>query len=245
MSLGKCCISGHIHTGEPTGSMQEIGGVPTYVSLPSGDYDKTKALLFLTDVFGLPLPNNRLLADTFAANGIAVYAPELFNGEAIDMEAMHGGKVDIGAWLSTHGADVTRPVAEKVIAALKAQGVTRFAATGYCYGARLVADFVLNDTIQVAIVAHPSLLKVPEDLEALNKKSTPMLWHNALKDYHFGPEQQATAKKILGDNSAHVFMDWEGQEHGFAIRGDSDQPEVKAAAEGAFKASVEFIKKHL
>ncbi|GAA5934780.1 hypothetical protein JCM1841_005044 [Sporobolomyces salmonicolor] len=245
MSLGKCCVSGHIHTGEPTGSIQEIGGVSTYVSLPSGDYDKTKALLFLTDVFGLPLPNNRLLADTFAASGIAVYAPDLFNGEAIDMEAMHGGKVDLPAWLSTHGADVTRPVAEKVIAALKAQGVTRFAATGYCYGARLVADFVLNDTIQVAIVAHPSLLQVPEDLEALNKKSTPFLWHNALKDYHFGPEQQATAKKILGDNSAHVFIDWEGQEHGFAIRGDSDKPDVKAAAEGAFKASAEFIKKHL
>ncbi|GAA5966325.1 hypothetical protein JCM21900_003096, partial [Sporobolomyces salmonicolor] len=233
------------HTGVPTGPNPVIGGVSTYVSLPSGDYDKTKALLFLTDVFGLPLPNNRLLADTFAASGIAVYAPDLFNGEAIDMEAMHGGKVDLPAWLSTHGADVTRPVAEKVIAALKAQGVTRFAATGYCYGARLVADFVLNDTIQVAIVAHPSLLQVPEDLEALNKKSTPFLWHNALKDYHFGPEQQATAKKILGDNSAHVFIDWEGQEHGFAIRGDSDKPDVKAAAEGAFKASAEFIKKHL
>ena len=38
------------------------------------------------------------------------------------------------AWLGKHGSDVTRPPLDAVIAALKEQGITSFAATGYCFG---------------------------------------------------------------------------------------------------------------
>jgi dienelactone hydrolase len=38
------------------------------------------------------------------------------------------------AWLANHGSDKTRPPLDKVIAALKEQGVTKFGATGYCFG---------------------------------------------------------------------------------------------------------------
>jgi dienelactone hydrolase len=37
-------------------------------------------------------------------------------------------------WLANHGADQTRPPLDKVIAALKAEGITKFGATGYCFG---------------------------------------------------------------------------------------------------------------
>jgi len=36
-----------------------------------------------------------------------------------------------------------------------------------------------------------------------------------------------------------------GCTHGFAVRGDMNNPEVKAGKEGAFKASVEWFLKHL
>lgn len=40
--------------------MQTIGGASVYVTLPTGDYDRTKAVLFLTDVFELKLENNKV-----------------------------------------------------------------------------------------------------------------------------------------------------------------------------------------
>lgn len=60
MSLKSCCISGVSHEGTEEGTLQTIGGTSTYVALPKGTYDKTKALLFLTDVFGLELQNNKV-----------------------------------------------------------------------------------------------------------------------------------------------------------------------------------------
>ena len=48
---------------------------------PTGEYDKEKAILFITDVFGTELINARLLADDFARNGYQTYAPDLFEGD--------------------------------------------------------------------------------------------------------------------------------------------------------------------
>jgi hypothetical protein len=52
--------TGYSHAGTPSGKIEIIGGTPVYVALPTGDYDTTKALLFLTDVFGLELENNKV-----------------------------------------------------------------------------------------------------------------------------------------------------------------------------------------
>ena len=85
---------------------------------------------------------------------------------------------------------MTRPTLNKVLEALKAEGVTTFAATGYCFGGkfwflfsltkkskvddvelilydpgRYVFDLAFDNILSVAAVSHPSLLKVPEDLE--------------------------------------------------------------------------------
>ena len=39
------------------GEWEKIGGVNLYVATPSGDYPQNKAVIFLTDVFGLQIPN--------------------------------------------------------------------------------------------------------------------------------------------------------------------------------------------
>ena len=43
----------------------------------------------------------------------------------------------LDAWLLKHGNDETRPNVDKVIAALKEQGVKAFGVTGYCFGGTL------------------------------------------------------------------------------------------------------------
>jgi len=98
-------------------------------------------------------------------------------------------------WFPNHTQEKTRPTLDKVVEALKAEGVTSFAATGYCFGGafcslmtrsrdhinldligdlgRYVFDLAFDNIIKVAAVSHPSLLKVPEDLEVRLSISRP------------------------------------------------------------------------
>ena len=79
-TLGKCCVTGHLHEGTPKGRVETLNGLSTYVSPPK-DGSKKKALLFVVDVFGYELNNSRLLADEYAANGYYVYMPDFLQGE--------------------------------------------------------------------------------------------------------------------------------------------------------------------
>jgi len=248
MSLGSCCFSGVVHEGTPKGSIATLNGVTgNYVALPSGEYDKTKALLFLPDAFGASLVNAQLLADSFAENGIPTYVIDYLYGDPVPAEAMSNPSFDWQAWFAKHGSTDTRPLLDKAIEGLKAQGITTFAATGYCFGGRYVTDLVLDQKIKVAVVAHPSLLKVPEDLLALKEKAPtiPFLWNNAELDYMFNLEQQAKAEEIFKGMDSYVLTTHKGCEHGFAVRGDMSNPLVKAGKETAFEATVKFVKAHL
>lgn len=44
----------------PTGTFEEIGGVRSYVATPTVEYPKDKAILYLTDIFGIDLPNHQV-----------------------------------------------------------------------------------------------------------------------------------------------------------------------------------------
>jgi len=255
MSLCDDCIKGVRHEGTPTGKMETWDGVSVYVALPEGDYSKEKAILYLPDAMGIQSDNAKLLMDDFALNGFAVYGIDYYNGEPIPMGAMvkHGqtvaGGFDIMAWVGRHGADVTNPPLYKVIDALKAKGITRFGATGYCFGGRYVFNLGFENIIHVAVCAHPSLLKCPEDLERYSKESKAPLLINACEvDQQFPLAAQAQADEILGGGKfapGYVKTYAEGCVHGFAVRGDLKDPKVVAGKENAFKASVEYFKKYL
>lgn len=95
---------------------------------------EAEADLQSTDVFGMEFINNQLLADAFAKHGIKTYLIDYLQGDAIPPEAMNTGKFDLGAWFQKHTDNDIRPPTDKVVAALKAQGVTKIAANGYCLG---------------------------------------------------------------------------------------------------------------
>ncbi|KAH9933399.1 alpha/beta-hydrolase [Fomitopsis serialis] len=235
MSEGLCqhCVSGVRHEGTPEGKIEKIGGIECYVATPSGDYDKTKVVLFLTDVFGIPLNNNKLLADTFASNGYKTVIPDILSNDAVAEDAFSApGKFDIGAWFASHGPDVWKPIVDSVVAALKAEGVTRIGTTGYCFGAPPALYLAYSNTSAVTVVSHPSLLK-PESLELRGRPQFP-------------PDFQAKSDEIFkGFAPGYERTYWDGCTHGFAVRGDMSDPKVKAGKEGAFEAAVKFFKKHL
>ena len=61
----------------------------------------------------------------------------------------------------------------------------------------------------------------------------------------FPIEAQAKADELLGNGKfapGYRREFFEGCMHGFAVRGDLNDPKVKAGKEGAFKATVEWLK---
>ncbi|GJJ11185.1 hypothetical protein Clacol_005417 [Clathrus columnatus] len=184
------CVTGITHKGTPIGSIKQIGGHDTYVSLPKKDYSKDKAVLLLPDIFGIQFINCKLLADDFARSGLAVYAPDYLNGDP---------------------APEPNP--------------------------------------KVAATAHPSFLRVPEDQEKLLRLSkAPILINGAEVDQQYPIESQLKGDEILGSGKyepGYKRIFWPGTTHGFAVRGDLNNPEVKMAKEGAFKATMEFFYEHL
>jgi dienelactone hydrolase len=249
MSLCKDCVKGVTHEGTPQGKWEEIGGVKSYVATPAGEYPKEKAILFLPDVFGAELINARLLADDFAANGLKTIIPDYLEGDAIPADALNKGNFDLPSWLAKHGPEKTRPPLDKVVEALKLQGVLDFAATGYCFGGRYTFDLAFDNIIKVSVVSHPSLLKVPEDLEKyISTSKAPLLINSCPVDTQFPPESSAQADEIFGNGKfapGYKREYFEGCSHGFAVRGDMSDPNAKAGKEGAFKAAVEYILKYL
>ncbi|KZP30515.1 alpha/beta-hydrolase [Athelia psychrophila] len=251
MSHCDACFQGVRHEGEPEGNYKKIGDVECYVATPKGDHAKDKAVLFLTDVFGMQLVNNRLLTDDFANNGFKTILVDLFGGEPYPEDYLSGGAANFNReeWMTKNDYATTRHVLDKVIAALKADGVEKLGSTGYCYGARHVFDLAFDSITAVSVVAHPTRFQIPDDLEKyLNNAKAPLLINSCTVDRAFPEEAQIKADETLGDGKftpGYRRAHWEGCTHGFAVRGDMSDPKVKAGKEGAFKESVEWFRKYL
>lgn len=94
--------------------------------------------------------------------------PDIVNNDPAPFDALDpGSNWDFMAWLGKHGGETILPVLDKVVPALQKSGITKLAALGYCYGARPAFDLAFVNTVSVVVVSHPSLLKVPDDIEVL------------------------------------------------------------------------------
>ncbi|TRM64199.1 dienelactone hydrolase [Schizophyllum amplum] len=256
MSLCDDCFRGVRWTGTPSGTIEKINEVECYVATPEGAYAPDKVLLFLPDVFGMQALNNQLLADDFAANGFKTVIPDFLNGDPAPADALDPGSTwNSTAWRPKHGAEQTRPTLDRVVEGLRRQGVTAFGATGYCFGARYVFDLAFDGVLRAAAVAHPSLLKIPDDAEQFARTSVPLLVESCEVDRSFSAEAAAAMDVIMEgvttvvegkqEPLSYKRTHWAGCKHGFAVRGDPEDPNARAAKEGAFKDTVEWMKQWL
>ncbi|KIM77956.1 hypothetical protein PILCRDRAFT_76110, partial [Piloderma croceum F 1598] len=225
------CHPGVRHEGVPEGKFEKIDDVDCYIATPTGDYAKDKVVLFLTDAFGPGLVNNQLLADGFANNGFKTVVPDYFFGDSVPPHVMSGAVsarlgpgFNVQEWLGRQDFVKIREALDKIITVLKAEGVTRFGATGYCFGGRLVFDLAFENIINVSVVAHPSRLTVPDDLDKyLSLSKAPLLINSCTTDSQFPHEAQIKADEILGDGKftpGYVREYFDGCTHGFAVRGE-------------------------
>ncbi|KAI0685283.1 dienelactone hydrolase endo-1,3,1,4-beta-D-glucanase [Cerioporus squamosus] len=242
------CFKGVRHEGQPEGKIEKIRGVECYIATPTGDYPKDKVVLFLTDVFGIPLNNNKLLADDFARNGYRTVMPDILAGDALPEDAFTRTDFDREAWIARHGFESWVSEVDAVVAALQAEGVTWIGTAGYCFGAAPAWYLALKGVSKVTAVSHPARLRIPQDLqEYRDKAKAPLLINSCEVDAQFPPEAQKLADELFGDGKfapGYERTYWEGCTHGFAVRGDLSNPKVKAGKEGAFEATIKYFNKY-
>jgi len=239
------CVEGHVHKGKATGTIEVIGGLNTYVAKAA--HPNGKAVLFLHDAFGLPFINNQLLSDVYAKeSGANVYLPDLFEGDAVPIEVVTEKKAfDFMKWKEGHSKEKVRPLFLAVIKDLKENhGITNIVSTGYCYGGWCSIELAATDLVDGAVMAHPSAMEVPKDIENVKK---PCLFLCAEEDHSFPKASLEASKEILEKKGIpNVFEFYPGTVHGFAVRGPDDaNPVVQKAAQDAKDAAVAFFKKYL
>jgi len=239
------CIKGVTFEGTPKGVMKTINGVNTYVAKAERPSNSRRALLLLTDIFGLPLVNSKLMADDFAANGFDTFIPDYLNGDPVPI---NDPTFNFTAWLPNHGEAQTMPVLLATMAGLRKKGFKEFAATGYCFGGLYSTRLSQRNLIKVGTMAHPSLLTVPDDFNTLLAQShVPVQINSAELDGAFTPAFQAIADNILGGGKylpGYNRTFFAGVGHGFAVRANLSDPIAKAAKEGAFFDAVEWLRAH-
>ncbi|CAI7607632.1 unnamed protein product [Penicillium pancosmium] len=236
-----CCASGFKHEGTPLGEVKNVDGVNTYITSPK-DKSADKAVLFLTDIFGI-FPNAQLLADEFANNGFLTVIPDLFDGDQISVKDMESGKADLPAWLPKHQPGNVDPIIEKTIKYMRETlNVKRIAAVGYCFGGKYVTRYLKPGQIDVGYSAHPSFV-THEELGAIKGPfSIAAAETDSIFTTQLRHESEETLIKAGQPWQINLFS---GVAHGFAVRGDLNDKTQKWAKEQAFCQAVVWFNQYL
>ncbi|TDZ48278.1 Protein AIM2 [Colletotrichum trifolii] len=253
---GPCCFTGTIHEGNPAGKVEDIVGVPTYVVRPAdvGSSANGHVLLYFPDVWGLSV-NAKLLMDGFAAAGYTALGMDYFRGDPISkyrtsMTEPPPPDFDQAAWRTKHWTFAVENL-PKWTSAVREQHdghvpgkETRYACTGYCFGAPFVCDLLAGvagdgePVVSAGAFAHPTSLK--EDHFSNIKK--PLLLSCADTDKAFPSESRRKAIDVLQREKKEYHLQlFYGVSHGFAVKSDPADPYQRWCKEQGLRAMVDWF----
>ncbi|ODM22912.1 hypothetical protein SI65_00501 [Aspergillus cristatus] len=239
---GACCATGFKHEGTPVGEVKNIAGVDTYITYPKDNKNPDKAVIILSDIFGL-FVNSKLLADEFANNGYLTIIPDLFHGDPIQIGDMEAGKVNLPEWIPNHQPGRVDPVVESSIKYLREElGVKRVAGVGYCFGGKYVCRFLKNGKLDVGYTAHPSFVTHEE----LGGITGPLSIAASEIDQIFTTQlRHESEDTLIKAGQPWQINLYSGVTHGFAVRADLSNPHFKFAKEQAFCQAVVWFNQYL
>ncbi|EGV63676.1 hypothetical protein PSN45_004279 [Yamadazyma tenuis] len=232
-TLGSCCTEKILHEGTPAGSYSTVHGLDTYVT---GDVTNKKILVIITDIFGYKLNNVLLLADQLAKlGGYKVLIPDIFDGDIF----VAGN--DVQAWFPKHSESIVAPIINDFLKKLKEDEKPTFlGGIGYCFGGKYVMQHLSKDGyFDAGATPHPSLV-VTADVEAIER---PLLISTPYADQMFGNDLRRETEDILSKKEG---LKWEitlfsGVTHGYSVRGDISQPQIKYAKEKTVMDQLAFF----
>ncbi|KAL0960846.1 hypothetical protein HGRIS_005863 [Hohenbuehelia grisea] len=199
------CKRGTILEGDPKGVISDINGA--YFTPAPGEATTKRAIIFLTDAFGLPLVNSKLLADMFAERlACDVWVPDLFDGVPIvgvnqlELPVRAGLKRSLWARISMilrllpsipafyrSRPSVAFARLEAFIHKLQTEKhYDQLGAVGYCFGGSMAAMLAATDHIKSAVVAHPGSL-TPQQINAIKVRCKDPIYLPVINSFSIGP----------------------------------------------------------
>ncbi len=124
------------------------------------------------------------------------------------------------------------------------KGIAKIAGVGYCYGGGLALEFATTGDLAAAVMCHPSLINMAQ----VKKVKTPTSWALAEVDQMVSEKFAQEIRQYLTTERKDLDFEmktYPGTVHGSFARPNLGVPEVKEGFEGAFKQTVEFVRKHL
>ncbi|KAJ1334954.1 dienelactone hydrolase family protein [Microdochium nivale] len=239
-----CCLKGAFHTGEPTGAVEQIGAVDTYVARPAAGKANGNILLFFPDAFGLHI-NNFLMMDAYAECGYLTLGVDYFLGDPVTKYSatpLSDPNFDFEAWKARH-LTASEEVADKwvkdVVEKYGTSDKVSFACVGYCWGARFVCKQLSPAGIcKVGAVAHPSFLK-ESDVFGVD---APLFLAVPSTDKLFAPAERSRTVEILTEGAKQFNLQvFATVGHGFASRARLTDPYEKWAKEATFRSFVDWF----
>ncbi|KAJ7109699.1 dienelactone hydrolase [Mycena crocata] len=260
------CFTGAVLEGEPTGTISDLEGA-YFASGASGT--STRAIILLTDIFGLPLKNSKILADNYAQHlNCDVWVPDFFAGHPpVTVEQLKtlpdraGVKMSfwdtlkiiwnalpsIPAIIRNRSSVVDARTISFVKKLQENKKYEKLGAIGYCFGGGIAIRVgASTDLFNSIVLVHPS---PPSDTD-LKAIKAPTAWSCAEDDMAIKPARLEQIEALYeGRKGKDTFVDYEIKiykgisAHGFGARPNFAYPAVKEGFEKAFEQASAWFNK--
>ncbi|ETS73290.1 hypothetical protein PFICI_14895 [Pestalotiopsis fici W106-1] len=244
---GNCCLTGTIHQGKPKGRFTIIAGIETYVSEPPAGKANGHVLLYFPDVWGMAI-NGLLIMDGFADAGFLVLGPDYFRGDPVTKHRKDRHDIttepgfDFEAWKLKHTTFSDQAVPHWIKAVQEEYGKlqAKFACVGYCFGAPYVCkELAEGGSCVVGAFAHPAFLKESH----FRNLTQPLFLSCSEIDHTFSTDSRNHAIGILKSESKKYHLQlFSGVEHGFALRGNPEDPYQRWVKEQSLQGIIGWLK---
>lgn len=273
------CIKGTIHKGQPVGQEELLHGLNTYIT---GNRTSPRGIVVMySDIFGLELPNNKLIADAIAKSGEwLVYLPDFFKGDPVQLKladllipvnaeqqsslckytGLLASAPSFIMWMTRHKAAPTDKICMDFLQSLRraTPKSQKVGMVGFCWGGKYAIRAGLGDNmididgakvplVDAVVALHPSHVSLPDDVASL---AVPVSFGWGQEDTAVSIEMKGKIEKIHSSSGTTVVPVMEHKvytpgRHGFAVRGNPDDPQERACLEDSMTQILTWFGKWL
>lgn len=209
----------------------------------------TSAILYLTDIFGLQLINNRLLADALSKAGYLVVLPDLFRGDPVPADALSNpsSNFNMTAWRARHPQSQVEAIITSALNTTRQHfGAAKVGGVGYCFGGKYIARFLSSSVssaeegLNAGFTAHPSNT-LPSEWEAISPTRPISIAFGEFDASNTAANRTEIEEIFSRGNKTFQTTLYARAEHGFAVRTNLSDPKLAFAQESAYLQAVRWL----
>jgi len=232
------CVTGSKKDYAGKGKDIEIDKLPAYSNGPD---DAKTAVIVVTDVFGYKFPNVRLVGDKIANAGHLALIPDYLHGNVWEGDFSMENRQK---FMKNNPDDRVQGDIKKTIAWLHdTKKIQSIGIIGFCWGGRQAFDASVNKDIKAVVSLHGGGVTV----ERANELAAPnILFACGSEDQNPTVSLCEEIQKVLKEAGKNCEVKvWKGMNHGWTMRGDEKDENVRNAANDSHEETIKFLSKHL